>query len=87
MCRFFREMWALSARDKEINKQLVKYYKTLFNNLSKLFIAVCESETAAEKAASLLLPYFEGYSLTVGALPQEKQETAKMLAQLCCSFS
>lgn len=86
MCRIFREIWALSARDEDIHMQLIDYYKVTMNKLSKLLILVSDCEKAANNMASLLMPYIEGYSVMFQALPQGKHDTAKMLAKLCCDI-
>lgn len=83
MCRIFREIWALSARDEQIHKQMVDYYEITVKKLSSLLIPLSGCEKAAADAASLLLPYIEGYSITCRALPQTKEETALMLTKVC----
>jgi len=83
MCRIFREIWALSARDEEIHRQLVEYYQASINKLSAVLMPLVGGAESANNMASLLLPYIEGYSITCPALPQEKKETARMLANLC----
>lgn len=83
MCRIFREMWALSARDSEIHRQLMDYYRLTFEKFSALLAAASDRQEDADAMASLLLPYIEGYSIAGEALPQEKSETARMLTTLC----
>ncbi|MEM9281763.1 MAG: TetR/AcrR family transcriptional regulator [Verrucomicrobiota bacterium] len=82
MCRIFREIWALSTRDHEIHEQLTEYYRITLNKLTALLIPLCRDEKSAIRLASLLMPYFEGYSITFQALPQKKQETAEMLLEV-----
>ena len=84
MCRIFREIWALSARDENIHMQMIAYYKVTMNKLSKLLSLISGSEKAANNMASLLMPYIEGYSVMCQALPQDKYDTAQMLAKICC---
>lgn len=83
MCRIFREIWALSARDEAMQGQLIGYYKITVIKLSKLLALVSGCEQSANKMASLILPYIEGYSVTHQALPQEKYDTAHMLTKVC----
>ena len=47
-------MWALSARDTEINNQLNEYYGTLLNNLTKLLNPISQNDEAAHKAATII---------------------------------
>ncbi|MEM9541680.1 MAG: TetR/AcrR family transcriptional regulator [Cyanobacteria bacterium P01_E01_bin.42] len=84
MCRIFREIWALSTRDEDINIQLIDYYKVTMQKLSKLLILVSGCEKAANDMASLLMPYIEGYSIVFPALPQSKHDTMQILTKLCC---
>ncbi|MEM8954710.1 MAG: TetR/AcrR family transcriptional regulator [Verrucomicrobiota bacterium] len=86
MCRVFREMWALSARDAEIHRQLVDYYRLTVDKLTALLLPISSSEESATHMASLILPYIEGYSITCEALPMQKEETAFMLTKLCSPF-
>ena len=86
MCRIFREIWALSTRDKGIHQQLVDYYKLTANKLATVLRPLSGTEDSAQQQATLLLPYIEGYSITSEALPMGKEETARMLVTLCRPF-
>ena len=86
MCRIFREIWALSARDSEIHRQLVDYYQVTIEKLASLLLPLSSSEESANRMASLILPYIEGYSITCEALPMKKGEAALMLTKLCRPF-
>lgn len=86
MCRVFRELWALSTRDAAVEAQMNRYYTQLRDALCHLLNPLCGSEEAAQKVTHLLLPYFEGYSITHDALSISKPETAHMLRQLCESI-
>ncbi|WP_413110738.1 TetR/AcrR family transcriptional regulator [Thaumasiovibrio sp. DFM-14] len=77
-CLVFREMWAISLRNAEIETQLINYYQSKFNKLC-LYWAEYEVENA-KKAASLLLPFIEGYSIQHNALPLSKEQVAEMLS-------
>ena len=86
MCRIFRELWALSTRDEQIHMQMNDYYKMIVKKLSMLLTKIGHTEQASKKIACLLIPYFEGYSITVQALPQNKKQTADMLTELCMTI-
>ena len=77
MCRIFREIWALSTRNEGIHSQLVRYYEVTLNKLTELLIPLADNREAAVTMACLLMPYFEGYSITFMALPEDKSETAQ----------
>lgn len=83
MCRVFREIWALAARDADIHAMLVGYYRITLEKLITLLEPLCVSKEAAHSVASLLLPYIEGYSIAGEALTQSKKETAEMLVARC----
>ncbi|MEM6279270.1 MAG: TetR/AcrR family transcriptional regulator [Verrucomicrobiota bacterium] len=83
MCRIFREMWTLAARDEEMQARLVQYYQTFYGKLTHLLSPIAGSEEAAEWMAHLIVPYLEGYSITFAALPRGKAETVAMLVNLC----
>jgi len=83
MCRIFRELWALSTRDSSVEQQMNEYYRQLVVTLTGLLTPLCGGEEAAQYVTQLLIPYFEGYSITHDALPVSKQATAAMLSRLC----
>ena len=86
MCRVFREMWALSARDSNIHRQLVAYYRITIEKLTSLLLPISSSLESAKRLASVLMPFIEGYSITCEALPMDKNETALMLTALCRGY-
>ena len=86
MCRVFREMWALSARDAEIHRQLMDYYRVTIEKLTTLLLPISSDKDSAQQMASLLLPYIEGFSITCEAMPAGTKQTAKMLTALCRVF-
>ncbi len=86
MCRIFREMWALAARDETIQAQLMHYYQELTAKLVDRLAPLTTSPDAAQRAASLLLPYFEGYSIMAGALSMDKKAIADMLTHICMNL-
>lgn len=86
MCRVFREMWALSSRDSEIHRQLNDYYEVTVDKLVALLLPFCSDEKAAKRFASFVLPYMEGYSITGGALPIQKNEIVQILTETSRDF-
>jgi len=83
MCRIFRELWALSTRDPAVETQMNAYYRELGKTVTHLLLPMCGSRKAAQRVTTLLLPYFEGYSITHDTLSMSKQETGAMLSHLC----
>lgn len=81
-CRVFRELWALSSRNPEVRTHLDAYYREYGAILVDLLSPAAESPEAARRAVVLLLPWFEGYSVTaaaVTALGMDEEEIASQL--------
>ena len=83
MCRVFREIWALATRERQIEALLDAYYADIHAQLSHMIAPICPSPEAADRVCDLLIPYFEGYSITHPSLSQTKDQTAKLLTDLC----
>ncbi|WP_427978655.1 TetR/AcrR family transcriptional regulator [Agarivorans sp.] len=78
-CLVFRELWAVATRNKDVEQQLVGYYS---QSLDKLCGFWQQYELAnAQKAASILLPYLDGYSIQHKALPLSKEQIAEVLTE------
>lgn len=86
MCRAFREIWAISSRNDVIDQCLMDYYRR-FADLVAEFAAPTTGD-AADRARlkALLIPYFEGYSITARSLPLDMEETATMVTDLALSL-
>ncbi|MGB0370208.1 MAG: TetR/AcrR family transcriptional regulator [Opitutales bacterium] len=82
MCRIFRELWALATRDIEVQQQLNDYYRLTVEKLEAIVSEMGISPKLAREIVILLLPYFEGYSITHDSLAYNKTETAKLLTRL-----
>ncbi|MEM0964719.1 MAG: TetR/AcrR family transcriptional regulator [Verrucomicrobiota bacterium] len=82
MCRIFRELWALATRDRQISCQLSDYYRVSRREMESLFLEITSSPEGSQRIVTLLLPYFEGFSITHNALGQSKEQVADLLTQL-----
>lgn len=82
ICKIFREFWAIATRNEEINAYLKTYYKNYADNLSQLLTPMAVHPGSALKAASLLMPYFEGYAVTAHGIPLEKGQILDMLTDI-----
>lgn len=82
MCRIFRELWALATRDNDIREQLLDYYRCSAKEMEVLFLDITDSREASRDIVALLMPYFEGYSITHDALEHDKEEIADLLTSL-----
>ncbi|QFT99903.1 HTH-type transcriptional repressor KstR (plasmid) [Roseovarius sp. THAF8] len=87
MCRAFREIWAISSRNKEIDLRLMDYYSQ-FSKVVVDFALPDGFDTAArDRLRALLVPYFEGYSITARSLPMPVEDTAEMITDLAVSVT
>ncbi|MEO1193717.1 MAG: TetR/AcrR family transcriptional regulator [Pseudomonadota bacterium] len=85
MCRTFRELWAISSRNPEVQTHLMDYYRR-FSQLVVGFVLQSDEEDARHlRLRSLLLPVFEGYSITAAALPLSEAQMADLITELALS--
>ena len=82
MCKVFREYWAISTRNEAINTYLLTYYQETVNILVSKLNNIAKSDKDAKKAASIIIPFVEGYSITAMALPERHEVIARMLTNL-----
>ena len=78
-CRIFREFWALSSRNPEVREHLDTYYREYSAMLFGLLLPAAKSPEAAQRAVALLMPWFEGYSVTAASLALEGDAIASQL--------
>lgn len=71
----FREIAALSSRNKELETAVSKYYKEYCNWLEQIIGKYSEQP---EHVVSLLVPYIEGYSNIGTVLPLDKKAIIQM---------
>ena len=77
VCIVFRELWAMSSRNKEIESQLQDYYQQAISKVSSIFGDYEQDRCLL--AASILVPYFDGYSLQHKSLPMDMETIAETL--------
>lgn len=75
----FREIWALSLRNKALGEAVHRYYHKYGVWLVELISSFSKHP---EKVVTLLLPYVEGYSIMGNALPLDKKATIDLLSGL-----
>ena len=86
MCCVFREYWAISTRNQEINDHINQYYEEMVRILSGKLRPGAKSEEGLAKAVSFLIPYVEGYSITARAMPNSIQSITESLKVIICEF-
>ncbi|MEM8631638.1 MAG: TetR/AcrR family transcriptional regulator [Pseudomonadota bacterium] len=82
MCRIFRELWAISSRNPRIEEAMAAYYAEIGHLLVGAILGDLADQPAKDRLQSLLLPYFEGYSITAAALPMATEDVAELLTAL-----
>ncbi|MEL6278689.1 MAG: TetR/AcrR family transcriptional regulator [Pseudomonadota bacterium] len=87
MCRIFRELWAISSRNDAIRDHMADYYRSFSSLIEDFVLEEAADHGARGKIASLLVPYFEGYSVTASALPLSSEDVADMLSHLTVSVA
>ena len=78
-CLVFRELWAVSTRNDELEDKLNQFYSSSVSRACTFWEDYGKEN--AEKAASLFLPYIEGYSIQHKALPVDRENIAKLLSE------
>lgn len=82
ICRIFRELWAISSRSPEIEAAMQAYYRR-FSEMVSVFILGTEANTAQRnRVSAMLIPYFEGYSITAKSLSVQSDEIEDALCGL-----
>ena len=82
LCKTFREIWAISTRNEVIKQYLDTYYVKSSSLLAQAFRHLVDDDSQLDKIITLLIPYFEGYSITSDAMPMLPGQTAALLADI-----
>lgn len=86
MCRAFREIWAISSRNTVIDQCLMAYYRAFADVVADFACQENMDSKCRAQLASLLVPYFEGYSVTARALPLQIDATTNMLTEMALAI-
>lgn len=86
MCRAFREIWAISSRNEIIDQALMNYYQSYADAMARFACPTPTTEAKRHQLASLLVTFFEGYSITGRALPMTMEQAADMLTDMAMSI-
>ena len=74
LCKIFREFWALATRDAEVNRLLIHYYHNFCDEIREYFCDITCSPQQIDRVITLLVPYFEGYSIVATAMPASHED-------------
>ena len=85
MCRVFREIWAISTRNDVIRQRMMDYYATFASTISQSILGDQEAPALEARLGTLLVPFFEGYSITAPALSMRPDEVTEMVTDLAMS--
>ncbi len=84
----FKELWALSQRNEEIEKALMIYYKKthsfLCDTIGQLHGRV--DDPRISRVVDILIPFFEGYCITKKALSSDPALLARDLSMITNSY-
>jgi AcrR family transcriptional regulator len=75
----FQEIWALSSRNKELEKAVEIYYRDYCIWSVDLFASFFKHP---ERLVSLIIPFAEGYAIMGAVLPLDKQTIIQLLVNL-----
>lgn len=81
MCRAFREIWAISSRNEFVDQCLMDYYRRFADVIADFAFGGDLSAVDRAKITALLVPYFEGYSVTGRSLVLEPSVIAEMMTE------
>jgi len=87
MCRIFRELWAISSRNLIIRDHMVDYYRIFSSVIADFVLGDDADPTAKDRVKSLLLPFFEGYSVTAASVPLATDRVGELLTEIVVSVS
>lgn len=82
MCKIFREIWAISSRNPAVRACLMDYYREFADTLIAYLDIQKVSEKQIDALVGLLVPYFEGYSVTAPALVLPVSDVQEMLTDM-----
>ncbi|MEM8951444.1 MAG: TetR/AcrR family transcriptional regulator [Pseudomonadota bacterium] len=85
MCRIFRELWAISSRNPTIRDHMADYYRTFSLLIADFVLGRAADPDVRDRLRSLLLPFFEGYSVTASSVPLSTEQVADMLTDMAMS--
>lgn len=82
MCRAFREIWAVSSRNEVIDDALMNYYRRFADVMADYALGVELDGGRREKLKAILVPYFEGYSVTAPSIKIDTEAIELMLTDM-----
>lgn len=82
MCRIFRELWAVSSRNASVRDHMADYYRNFAGLIADFILGETSDPIGRDRLGSLLLPFFEGYSVTASSVPMETDQVADMLVDI-----
>ena len=85
MCKVFRELWAIATRDGVIEGRVMEYYANFASTIAESILGDEGTPTQRARISALLVPFFEGYSITAPALSMPPEEVIDMLTDLAMS--
>ncbi|MEQ8481963.1 MAG: TetR/AcrR family transcriptional regulator [Hoeflea sp.] len=83
----FKELWAEAQQSDSLAAELAKYYSELASFYETTLKSLDQTADVQKikRAVSVLMPLFEGYCVTRGALPHDRDELAEIWAFAICA--
>ncbi len=81
----FKELWVIAQRNPGVGKAMEDYYQHLFTIIETILKKTTSQSIdpcALKKAASILMPFMEGYWITRSTLPVVPSALAEQMAKL-----
>lgn len=82
MCQIFREYWAISTRNTDIEAYIEQYYQKMSAIIMDRFSLVSQSNFGLPVAVSLLISFVEGYSITAKSMPTDFDKIVDVLTSI-----
>lgn len=87
MCRLFRELWAISSRNEAIREDMAGYYRVFSSLIADFVLGTSADPDRRDRLASMLVPFFEGYSVTASSVPLSTEQVADLLTDVAVAVS
>lgn len=81
-CQLFRELWGIAVRNERIRERMHGYYELYAASIEEVLAPFAQGPDSVAKAATLFIPFFDGYGLVSTPLPLDREAVSKMLLNI-----
>ena len=86
MCCIFREYWAISTRNTELESYLTDYYSKVAEELAVKLEPIAKDEACLSGAIAILISLIEGYSVTAESMPIDHEAMVELTHKTALSI-